>query len=102
MEALSFIDGSLIVGLCVLLATAVWVYYEVKHLRNDGEKDEQELEKFKKEVRSKLDKLEEDTRAWQDKHEEASQPFRQAVTRIETKLDGLIERVDRAGINGKH
>ena len=104
MEFSAIVDGSFIIGMLIFLGTgtglAFGMYYGLKMLRKDVDADKEELNKFKKEVRDKLDKLEDEFNKKLEKHEAESKPYKETVIRIEEKLDNLIDRIDRAGVNG--
>ena len=87
MELLQFVDGSLVVGVCMLVSMAVWMYYEIRHLKTENQELKDDIDKIHGEL---------------EEHKKDSEPHRLRLERIEQKLDDLIDRINRSGLNGRH
>ena len=103
------IDGSLIgaivtgiIALASVGAVFVRMHTEGKHRdkRLDELKDRMESDKL--ELKGEIDRFKAEYRSWRDAHLEDSVELKTQITRLEGKIDNLIDRIDRAGINGKH
>ena len=109
---LEFIDGSLIAfgGMLILgvvggYAGYVLLKHRVAKIEDRQETDRLEfrgeISKVQRELQADIDSGKREFRTWRDKHQDESLELHKQLTRFETKLDGLIERIDRANINGK-
>ena len=93
--------GNIIAGLLYVGGLRVRVNdleTEHKELKDDLDQDIKELKEIH---RNEIDRFKTEFRTWKETHEKDSLQLHTNITRLETKLNSLIDRIDRAGINGR-
>ena len=99
MDLLVILSGSLgALVIAEVIAGLIWIG-AIKVRVNNLESD---LKDSKKLFTYEINKFKVEYRTWKERHEENSSNIPVDIGRLETKIDDLIDRINRSGINGKH